>query len=50
MLILTIDMLELPLEVFLVLTPHSHAEEWGGGEEDNSRFQVMEKIKRFLRG
>ena len=44
-------MLELPLEVFLVQTLHSHA---GGGRGDgggsNSGFQVTEKIKRFLRG
>ena len=44
-------MLELPLEVFLVQTLHSHVGGGGGdGGGSNSGFQVTEKIKRFLRG
>ena len=41
-------MLELPLEMFLVETLHSHA--GGGGGGSNSGFQVTERIKRFMRG
>lgn len=42
-------MLELPLEMFLFETLHSHAGAGGGGGS-NSGFQVTEKIKRFMRG
>ena len=42
-------MSELPLEMFLVETLHSHAG-GGGGGGSNSGFQVTEKIKRFMRG
>ena len=47
-------MSELPLEMFLVETLHSHAGGGGGGGGggvgSNSGFQVTEKIKRFMRG
>lgn len=43
-------MLELPLEMFLVETLHSHGGVGGGGGGSNSGFQVTEKIKRFMRG
>ena len=43
-------MSELPLEMFLVETLHSHAGGRGGGGGSNSRFQVTEKIKRFRSG
>jgi len=44
-LILTFDMLELPLEVFLVQTPHSHAEEGGGGVSPD--FKRWKREKNF---